>query len=244
MKQLFTLVALSLQCVVAFGQTINVHRIGGSVVNYPSDDVEYIDFTLAPEPTPIEGTYCSDANHPHAIDLGLPSGTKWACCNVGANTIEEYGGHYSWGETEEKSVYMESNYLYFTGSSYVNIGMDIAGTSYDVAHVKWGDNWHIPSLEQIVELTNNTTSEWVIVNGVFGRIFTSKINNETIFLPAAGCIWEDDFQYSGLYGRYWSSSRDAHGSGISYYLTLDSSGWDWGYFSRRYGGLSVRAVCP
>ena len=61
--------------------------------------------------TPKKGeTSCPDANHPHAIDLGLPSGTKWACCNVGASAPEQYGGYYAWGETHEKSVYNWDTY--------------------------------------------------------------------------------------------------------------------------------------
>lgn len=88
---------------------------------------------------------CPDDNHPHMIDLGLPSGTKWACCNVGATKPEEYGGYYTWGETEEKSVYDWSTCKYWTDSNgdgyaddyeFTNLGSDIAGTGYDVAHVK------------------------------------------------------------------------------------------------------------
>lgn len=85
-------------------------------------------------------TLCPDENHPHMIDLGLPSGTKWACCNVGASNPEDYGNYYAWGETQPKSVYNSVTYLYCTGQdidgdgwidknlSFVNIGSDIAGT--------------------------------------------------------------------------------------------------------------------
>ena len=77
---------------------------------------------------------CSDSHHPHAIDLGLPSGTKWACCNVGATTPERYGGYYAWGETGEKTSYYESNYGYYnTSTGYADIGSDIAGTSLIIA---------------------------------------------------------------------------------------------------------------
>ncbi len=81
-------------------------------------------------------TICPDSNHPHAIDLGLPSGTLWSCCNVGAKTPEEAGGYYAWGETETKTIYNEGTYNY--KANYVSFGSDIAGTEYDVAHVKWG----------------------------------------------------------------------------------------------------------
>ncbi|MBO4315774.1 MAG: hypothetical protein J5867_07425, partial [Prevotella sp.] len=80
-----------------------------------------------------------------AVDLGLPSKTKWASCNVGATKPEEYGGYYAWGETEEKEVYDESTYKYYQNDEYVNLGSDISGTEYDVAHVKWGGNWRMPT---------------------------------------------------------------------------------------------------
>ena len=81
------------------------------------------------------------------IDLGLPSGTKWACCNVGANKPEAYGDYYAWGETQTKSTYSEQTYLYYKNGLYQDVGSDIAGTQYDVAHVKWGGSCVMPSLE-------------------------------------------------------------------------------------------------
>ncbi len=84
---------------------------------------------------------CPDGNHPHMIDLGLPSGTKWACCNVGASKPEDYGNYYAWGETQPKSVYDEDTYAYYQNGSYVNIGSDIAGTGYDAATANWGAPW-------------------------------------------------------------------------------------------------------
>lgn len=86
----------------------------------------------------VNAQSCHDVNHPHAIDLGLPYGAKWACCNVGANTPEGYGGYYALGETEEKEIYNWSNYIHCDGNYNTchNIGNDIAGTQYDVAHEK------------------------------------------------------------------------------------------------------------
>ena len=86
---------------------------------------------------------CPDDNHPHAIDLGLPSGTKWACCNVGTTTPEGYGGYYAWGETEEKEIYDWTTYIHCDGSMETchDLGSDIAGSEYDVAHVQWGSNF-------------------------------------------------------------------------------------------------------
>ncbi len=117
---------------------------------------------------------CPDENHPHFIDLGLPSGTKWACCNVGAGKPEAIGGYYSWGETEERTVYSWSTYTLCEGSEYTckDLGDDIAYTEYDVAHVKWGAYWRMPSKDQILELLDNCTKQWTTLNDVEGRSFT------------------------------------------------------------------------
>ena len=152
---------------------------------------------------------CPDNNHPHMIDLGLPSGTLWACCNVGANKPEGLGGHYAWGEIEEKHVYTWATYTHCDGSArnIHNIGRDISGTKYDVAAVKWGNGWRMPTMIQFDELVGYTTNEWVTVNGVRGKKFKSK-NGKTIFFPAAGDCWGSDLLDVGSYAVYWSSWRD------------------------------------
>ena len=152
----------------------------------------------------VASAQCPDGKHPHIIDLGLPSGTKWACCNVGASNPEDYGGYFAWGETTEKSSYTEENYLDGKGINY-DIGKDIAGTQYDSATVNWGSPWVMPSLEQMNELKNSCTSEWTTENGVNGRRFTSA-NGASIFLPAAGIRSSDELVSAGSFGGYWSSS--------------------------------------
>ena len=176
-----------------------------------------------------------------AIDLGLPSGTKWASCNVGATKPEEYGGYYAWGETEEKEVYDESTYKYYQNGEYVYIGSDISGTKYDVAHVKWGGNWCMPTLDDIKELLDNCTSEWTTLNGVNGTKFTSKINGKSIFLPAAGNRWGGDLSYAGENCDYWSSTLVPGNSSYAWYLHFYSGYAGWG-FSRCFSGRSVRPV--
>ena len=106
---------------------------------------------------------CPDKKHPHVIDLGEAG--KWACCNVGASIPEEFGGYYAWGETEEKEYYDWSTYKHCDGSNKTchNIGDDIAGTKYDVAHVKWGGSWKMPSLERIELLLNKCESKWLTI---------------------------------------------------------------------------------
>ena len=153
-------------------------------------------------------TSCPDSHHPHLIDLGLPSGTKWACCNVGAEKPEDYGGYFAWGETTEKSSYNWSTYVHCDGSSSTchDIGKDIAGTQYDAATANWGSPWVMPSLDQMNELKNNCTSEWTTENGVNGRRFTGP-NGASIFLPAAGHRWYDDLYYAGSYGIFFSNCK-------------------------------------
>ena len=186
---------------------------------------------------------CPDDHHPHMIDLGLPSGTLWACCNVGADKPEAYGDYYAWGETNTKSTYSWSTYTHCDGSSSTchNLGSDIAGTQYDVAHVKWGGSWVMPSKEQQDELRNNCTYEWTTVNGVKGGKFTSKANGGSMFLPAAGDRSYSDLNYAGSRGDYWSSTQGPSYTGYAYYLYFYSSSTrtDSDY---RYYGRSVRPV--
>lgn len=254
MKRTFTFIASLLITVAMAAQTINIHKTDGSVVKFSSAEVEYIDFSEE-EQSGEQTAYltCPDANHPHMIDLGLPSGTKWACCNVGASIPEGYGNYYAWGETQPKSVYNDVTYLYFTGQdtdgdgwidqnfSVVNIGSDIAGTSYDAATANWGVLWHMPSLTQIQELLNNTTSTWTTQNGVNGRKFIGP-NGGTIFLPAAGGLrWGGELFDVGDWCNYWSSTLNESNPLNAYVLFFDSGNAIWNYYSRLIG-RSVRPV--
>ena len=193
-----------------------------------------------------DNTYlsCPDDNHPHMIDLGLPSGTKWACCNVGASSPKDYGGYYAWGEINEKTEYNWNTYIHTEGSKKTcyNLGSDIAGTKYDVAHVKWGGGWHMPTLTQIQELIDNTTSEWTSKNGIVGSMFTGS-NGSTIFLPAAGRRGSEP-DLTGSLGYYWSSTPREYGKCYAYDLYFHLYGARWNYDDYRYYGLSVRPVAP
>ena len=178
------------------------------------------------------------------IDLGLPSGTKWASWNVGASAPEESGGFYAWGETKEKDYYWWQTYTHCDGAreNCHHIDDDIAGTAYDVAHVKWGGSWRMPSSEQIQELVNNCTRKWTTKNGVHGTLVTGP-NGASIFLPAAGYRWEDYLSSNDNEGYYWSSSITTENEDQAVNLPFDTSGWKWS-ISLRMFGLNVRAVCP
>ena len=198
---------------------------------------------------------CPDDKHPHLIDLGLPSGTKWACCNVGAETPEAFGNYYSWGETEEKNSYSPKSYQYCTGvdtdgdgwydedvqylESEQDFGDTISGT-HDVAHVKWGESWQIPTLQQFRELLDNCSSEWTSVNDVEGRRFTGP-NGASIFLPAAGNRNGASRVQVGSSGNYWSSTWGTSDTSRASELTFDS-GYKNTHTAYRYNGRSVRPI--
>ncbi len=151
------------------------------------------------------------------VGLGLPSGTKWATCNVGATTPEGYGNYYAWGETEPKTTYDWSTYKWCNGSSSTltkyNTSSDygtvdnktVLEPEDDAAAVNWGGAWRMPTDAEWTELRTNCTWTWTTLNGKNGYEVKSKINGNSIFLPAAGCRL-DDLGGAGSYGLYWSSS--------------------------------------
>ena len=191
--------------------------------------------------------------HPVAVDLGLPSGTKWASCNVGATAPEEHGGYYAWGETEEKSVYPFETYKYCNGS-YDTMTKYCTSSSYgivdnktilepcdDVATVKWGGAWRMPTFDEFKELEDKCTWEWTTLNGVYGYQVTGP-NGNSIFLPAAGDRYDSEVYKCSL-GYYWSSTL---GSGdcshaICLYFKSDDDYVVWIY-DYRYYGRTVRPV--
>ncbi len=193
-----------------------------------------------------------------AVDLGLPSGTLWANMNVGATSPEDYGLYFAWGETTGYTDDTTDGYS-FNWKSYkwCNGSID-SMTKYctdrwhgtvdnktvldledDAAYANWGGDWCMPTVDEIQELRNNTTSEWTTVNGVKGCRFRSKTNGNSVFLPAAGYRDDADLSYQGQTGYYWS----AGGSG-SYYARglFFGSGYAYWGNSQRYDGFTVRPV--
>ena len=193
-------------------------------------------------------TSCPDNNHPHMLDLGLPSGTKWACCNVGASKPEEYGNYYAWGETQPKDYYYWDSYIHCDGSSTTchDIGSDIAGTQYDAATTNWGAPWQMPSKEQFLEFQNTCTSVLTTENGVYGLRVTGP-NGSTLFFPAAGCRLYDslyDNMYSaGSEGYYWSSTLNEPRPQYAWFFFIPYVVVQMSDDTGRFGGLSVRPVC-
>lgn len=141
------------------------------------------------------------------VDLGLPSGKKWATCNVGADKPEDYGDYFAWGETSPKVVYDSDNSV--TYGEQMN---DISGNAqYDAATANWGGGWRMPTIEECVELVDYCKWEWTQVNGVNGARVIGP-NGNCIFLPAAGERSGSSLQIAGDQGLYWSSTPyDNHG---------------------------------
>ena len=171
------------------------------------------------------------------VDLGLPSGLKWATCNVGADKPEECGNYYAWGETETKSEYTKENC-----ATWRKVLGDISGDSrYDAARRNWGGSWRMPTAAECQELVDNCTWTWITQGRRKGYRVTGK-NGNSIFLPATGWYYGSSPDYQGELGRYWSSTPRESNTGGAYDLDFNSLG-PYEAWSYRYYGLTVRPVC-
>ena len=183
---------------------------------------------------------CPDNNHPHMIDLGLPSGIKWSCCNVGASRPNDYGEYYSWAMTTPYWPGQEYPYGHYEHDDFFDEDywvFDIVDidSSRDAAHAALGGNWRIPTYEEEYELITTAHSLWKTVNGVNGRQFTVH-NGNSIFIPAAGYQWwevewsdlSEDYYIvnrlvdQGITGRYPSTTR-----------AFDDCGWGMNFSASR-----------
>ena len=211
-------------------QTINVHFKNGTKIQYPSENVDYVDFSLkAEDPTVSEGKI---------IDLGLS--VYWASCNLGALSPEESGNYYSWGETSPKSDYGSDNYSFYDDNhkQYIDIGDDIAGTQFDAARVNLGGSWQMPTSTQVKELIDSCEWEWTQINNINGYKVIGK-NGNSIFLPAAGEYLNTQISGAGKEGRYYTSdlySLNWSVGTISWNVQLSK----WTSF--RYSGMTIRPV--
>ena len=172
------------------------------------------------------------------VDLGLPSGTRWATCNVDATAPEQSGKHYSWGETAIKTSYVAEN-----TKTYSKEMSDISGNqTYDVAAQKWGKGWRLPTEEELRELINYSNDKYVQKGGRWGREFVSVMNNQSIFLPATGSKEGSKLQEANGCGLYWTSTpyTNNHNNGAHMY----TFGAALGEMSigERYSGFAVRPV--
>lgn len=215
---LIALLAVSLLAMAEMG--INVYKKDGSSVLYLASSINRISF----DDVAIE-------IHDY-VDLGIS--VKWATCNVGAQSPEEYGELYAWGQIEPYPV------------CSFNEEPSVLPLSQDVANIMWGNDWRMPTEEEFRELFANTTYVYTTYNGVNGLKFTSKINGETIFLPAAGNMGSADVVCSpSIHGNYWTSTYNSRDGYNGWNFWFSSTRVTWPNELRdtnRCAGLSIRPV--
>lgn len=198
---------------------------------------EIYSFTTPEASTPYHDL-CPDGNHPHMIDLGLPSGTKWSCCNVGASVPTAYGNYYAWGETSTKSTYTKENYKYHHTDSDGKYVYDDA--TFTMA----------PTPDQVKELFANCTATETSVDGVAGEKLTSKKNGKKIFLPYGGAKGNSTVGVGEEY-QYWTSQLEKSASNSKLLAPRQYSdnetddlgnpyAFDWYEKDFRYIGKTVR----
>ena len=180
------------------------------------------------------------------VDLGLPSGTLWATCNIGAYSPEDYGDYIAWGETAPRDYYEWVTYKWCNGSSSSltkynftdsKIELDLED---DAAYVNWGPSWRMPTRDQMDELKSSCSWQWVQYNGVNGQLGTGP-NGNKIFLPAAGSRRGTGYELVGSYGRYWSRNLIGRAEPTATGLFLLSATVNTSYYDR-CEGLTIRPV--
>ena len=192
------------------------------------------------------------------VDLGLPSGTKWATCNVGANSETDSCMHFAWGETKGYNRIINAKKFSWNDYKFSKDGSNINFTKYntvdgkkildledDAVNINMGGRWHMPSEEQFKELVdeNNVISLWsenYNYSGVSGRLLISKINGEKLFFPSCGYFYKGEFYNSRYYGHYWSGSccegNNSRSFCFSKYKELRP------YRDYRFFGFAIRGV--
>ncbi|MDE6512100.1 MAG: fibrobacter succinogenes major paralogous domain-containing protein [Muribaculaceae bacterium] len=179
------------------------------------------------------------------IDLGLPSGVRWAACNVGADGPEGFGDYYAWGEIETKDEYIDINSLTHRKNAKwlrehgIIDENDRLTPEHDIAALRWGKPWRMPTDEEYEELLDCCSFEFTSCNGVNGYLATGP-NNQTIFFAAAGFKQGSEAEYTGDYGDYWSSTVVPDLIGAACSLGYSSKS----YGRRRYARFAGRCVRP
>ncbi len=222
MKKIFTLIAFLAVSLCSMAQSQYFYEWkDGKYVQRSLSEVDSITFSL---PESAEKAY-------KYVDLGLPSGTLWADRNVGADSPEDYGDYFAWGETTTKSYYDWSNYKwcqgswttitkYCTDSDYGNVdNKTVLDLEDDVAYVNMGREWRMPTPDEQRELINKCTWTWATQNGTKGYKVTGPSGN-SIFLPMSGWRHDSSLSYAGVIGHYWSSSLINGNPGNAWHLNF------------------------
>lgn len=211
---------------------------------------------VKPEQDNTDDTHGDPFNGHEYVDLGLS--VKWATCNVGADSPEDFGNYYAWGDTVPQidNEYSWNSYKFCDGTAYTmnkycdNPGFgvfdkkNVLELEDDVAHVCWGGKWRMPTKNEMTELAHFCTWTYTTHNGIKGFTVTGK-NGNSIFLPAAGFCNYGHSVYVGEEGQYWSSSLYGDYSNYAYRIHIQSQSGGFGFYMEyRNYGCSVRAVCP
>ena len=196
------------------------------------------------------------AKDPEYVDLGLPSGVKWAKWNVGANAPEEYGNYYAWGETTPKDVYSWGTYLWCNGtdhtltkyngrSEYGSVvdHVSLLSDTDDVAKAEWKGLWRMPTYAEIRELREKCTWTWTDdYNGTGIKGYEVTGNGNSIFLPAAGRKQDNALSNDGKYGYYWAGTGATRGTPGTAHDLFFRNGYEDNTVNKRFYGFSVRPV--
>lgn len=225
---------------ISYADTImRVVKNDGEIVKYKVSDVNFVDFE-------DDVTQILPQNHDF-VDLGLPSGTLWATCNVGASSQEEYGDYFAWGETSPKSEYFYNTHKWYCEEGETQMqkyneidGLTVLLPEDDAATVNWGEEWRMPTESEIRELEEKCTYTWIEINGVGGGQFTGP-NGNSIFVPASGDYYGSKLTSESIFGYFWSSSLMSKGDRSAYYMGIFSTG-QGANGDARGAGKPVRAV--
>ena len=263
---------------VNFDKHIDVADIA-NIISIMADPAEAKKLVIKASETEIKDTLPEKA-----VDLKLPSGTRWASVNLGAENPEDCGYYFAWGDTlkaeanvnDDARIFSWQNYKWMTGGNnsqrdinkyqvydemtsgcwfaknstgnYTFIGDNIPALLLedDAAQHLWGGHWRMPTYEDFVELTTYCTTEWVTEDSFIGCKFTSKINGDSIFFPAAGYRDQKKLKQKEKYGYYWSATVNPTYTPYAQNLyisgTIESSKYYLLTDSPRYYGYSIRPV--
>lgn len=221
----FALFLMMLTTACAQRKQMVIYRNGHSPLRMSIETVDSITFEDA------------QAEEHEFADLGLS--VMWATCNIGAETPEQYGYYFAWGETSTKTSYTEENYSFCENGVYDTSMKTISGTERDAATILWQDLWRMPTITEVEELTSLCTWTWTSQNGVNGYKVTGP-SGQSIFMPAAG-QWRDKAVNVGSTGYYWTGTLSDDYPSAAY--NLNFSGYNGRWSANRTYGFCIRAVC-
>ena len=196
-----------------------------------------------------------DVEKPHRythVDLGLPSGTKWGTTNLGAKTPEEIGDYYAWGEVVSKKDFTKDNYMWYSGDSIIKYCNDtrkcvfdnklILEPADDAATVNIGSNWHIPTKEQMEELKRECNWVYTQRGATNGVLFTSKVNENSIFIPASGYYGDYNKMEGETHVVCWASNMKRYYDYQAYAFYIGPNNFDIHALGFKHFGFTIRPV--